>query len=88
MQDQGMHMMFKLKLFAFYRQAFGAPEVSYEIAAGSSAADLLEDIFRKHPSLEKSRGHVVVTINKIAVPLTDEIHDGDEVAILPPVSGG
>jgi molybdopterin converting factor subunit 1 len=83
-----MRMRIKLKLFAFFRQTFGAPEVAYEISDGATVADLLEDIFKKHPSLEKSRGHVVVTINKIAVQPTEKMHDGDEVAILPPVSGG
>lgn len=81
-------MMIKLRVFAFFRQVLGTPELSYEIAEGATAEDLLEDIFKKHPSLEKSRGHVVVTINKMAVHLTEKIHEGDEVALLPPVSGG
>jgi molybdopterin synthase sulfur carrier subunit len=84
----GIPMKIKLKSFAFFRQALGAPEMAYEIPDGATAADLLDDIFRKHPSLESSKGHVVITVNKTAVKLTDEIHDGDEVAILPPVSGG
>ena len=83
-----MRMKIKLRLFAFFRQAFGAPEISYELAEGATAADLLDDIFKKHPTLEKSRGHVVVTINKTAVKLTEKIKEGDEVAILPPVGGG
>jgi len=81
-------MIIRLKLFAFFRQVLGAPELSYEIAEGATAGDLIDDILRKHPSLEGSRGHVVITVNKTAVKLTDKIHEGDEVAILPPVSGG
>jgi MoaD family protein len=81
-------MKIKLKPLAFFRQVLGAPELSYEIAEGATAEDLLEDIFRKHPVLEKSRGHVVVTINKTAVMLTETLREGDEVSILPPVSGG
>ncbi len=81
-------MKIKLRLYAFFRQIFGAPEISYEIAEGATAGDLLEDIFRTHPTLEKSRGHVVVTINNTAVKLTEKIKEGDEVAILPPVGGG
>jgi len=81
-------MRIKLTLFAFFRQVFGAPVVPYDLAEGSTVDDLLEDIFRKHPTLEKSRGHVVVTINKIAVKFTEKLKDGDDVAILPPVGGG
>jgi len=81
-------MIIKLRLFAFFRQVMGAPEIAYELAEGATVSDLLEDIFKKHPSLEKSRGHVVVTINKVSVQFAEKIRDGDEVAILPPVSGG
>jgi molybdopterin synthase sulfur carrier subunit len=81
-------MIIRLRLFAFFRQEFGAPEVAYEIADGSSVGDLLESIFKKYPSLEKSRGHTVVTINRVPVKMEEKIHDGDEIVILPPVSGG
>jgi sulfur-carrier protein len=81
-------MKIKLKLFAFFRQAFGANDLQYEIRTGATARDLLDDIISKHPTLEKSRDHVVITINKQAVHLDAPIHEGDEVAILPPVSGG
>ena len=81
-------MRIRLRPFAFFRQALGAPEMEYDLSDGATAGDLLDDILRKHPSLEKSRGHVVITVNKSAVKLTEMLHEGDEVAILPPVSGG
>ncbi len=81
-------MMIKLKPFAFFRQALGASDLQYEIRAGATAKDLLDDIISRHPSLEKSRDHVIITINKQAVHLDALLSEGDEVAILPPVSGG
>lgn len=81
-------LKFKLKLFASFREVFGNSEVDYELPEASVASDLMDDIFKRHESLERFRGHVVISINKKAVPLEQEIHDGDEVAILPPVSGG
>jgi len=81
-------MKIKLKLFAFFRQALGSNELQYEIKAGATAQDLLDDILSKYPALEKSRNHVVITINQQAVHLDAPLHEGDEVAILPPVSGG
>jgi molybdopterin converting factor subunit 1 len=81
-------MKIKLKLFAFFRQALGTSELQYVLREGATAKDLLDEIVRKHPSLEKSRDHVVVTVNKQAVHFDSVLHDGDEVAILPPVSGG
>lgn len=81
-------MKIKLKPFAFFRQALGASDLQYEVKSGATAQDLLDDIISKYPSLEKSRDHVVITINKQAVHLEAPLHEGDEVAILPPVSGG
>jgi sulfur-carrier protein len=81
-------MMIRLKLFAFFRQAFGASDLQYEIRAGATAKDLIDDIISKHPALEKSRDHVIITVNKQAVHPDALLNEGDEVAILPPVSGG
>jgi len=81
-------LKFKLRLFASFRQTFGTNELEYELPDGSTANDLVEDILEKYPSLDKFRGHVVVTRNREAVPLTTPIHEGEEIAILPPVSGG
>lgn len=81
-------MKISVKLFASFREAFGSSEVQMELPDGTTAGDMLEDIFQKHPQLERFRGHAVVTIAKHSVPLSQSLHDGDEVAILPPVSGG
>jgi len=81
-------MKFRLKLFASFRQIANTAEVEYILNEGATAEDLLNDIFDKNPSLIRMKGHVVVTINKQAAPLSTEIKEGDEVAILPPVSGG
>ncbi|MEM4262302.1 MAG: MoaD/ThiS family protein [Thermoplasmata archaeon] len=77
-----------MKLFASFRQIFNASEIEFELPEGATAQDLLDDLFLKYPDLRRFKGHVVVTINHQASPLTAGISDGDEVAILPPVSGG
>ena len=81
-------MKIKLRLFASFRQLFNSGEIEYTLPDGATAQDLLDDIFTKHPDLQRFKGHVVITINREASPLTAVIKEGDEVAILPPVSGG
>lgn len=81
-------MKIKLRLFASFRQVFNSSEIEFTLSEGATAQDLLNEIFSKHKELERFRGHVVVTINRQAVQMTAVIHEGDEVAILPPVSGG
>jgi len=81
-------LKFTLKLFASFREAFGNSSVEYEMSEGSTAGDLVEEVLETFPSLERFRGHVVVTINKQSVSPEIQIEEGDEVSILPPVSGG
>ena len=81
-------MKITLKLFASFRQEFGTGIVQYELPERSTAQNLLDLIFIKYPNLDRFKGHVVVTVGQLAVPLTTILNDGDEVAILPPVSGG
>lgn len=81
-------MRIRLRLFASFREIFNSGEVDYELPDGATAQSLLDDLFSRYPELERFRGHVVVTINRQASPLTAAITEGDEVAILPPVSGG
>jgi len=81
-------MKITLKLFASFRQEFDTGIVQYDLPEGSTAQYLIDDIFNRHPTLSRFKGHVVVTVSLLAVPLTTTLHEGDEVAILPPVSGG
>lgn len=81
-------MKITLRLFATFRQIFNSGEIDYELPEGATTQDLLDDLFSRHPELQRFKGHVVVTINRQASPLTAVIKEGDEVAILPPVSGG
>lgn len=39
-------------------------------------------------SLALASGKLLVAINQTISPLSSEIHDGDEVAFFPPVTGG
>ena len=81
-------MKFTLKLFASFRVAFGNSIIEYEMPEGSTAGNLVEDVLKKFPSLERFRGHVVITINNQSVSPEITIEEDDEVSILPPVSGG
>ena len=81
-------MKITLRLFATFRQIFNSGEIVYELPEGATVQDLLDGLFLKRPELQRFKDHVVVTINRQASPSTAVIREGDEVAILPPVSGG
>jgi molybdopterin synthase catalytic subunit len=75
-------------LFAALREAVGAKELFLELRSGASVQDALAVLGSEHPALDKFRGRVLVSVNREHRSLETPLSDGDEIAILPPVSGG
>jgi MoaE-MoaD fusion protein len=59
-----------------------------ELTAGTSVADLLTTLCREGLTDEATLRTAAIAVNQRYAPRTHTLHDGDEVAILPPVSGG
>lgn len=81
--------MITVKLFAILKERAGSDEL--QIAAGpGTIAELLLTIAREHPALSSllSQGRVVTALNHELVKADARINDGDEVALMPPFSGG
>lgn len=81
-------MRLRVLLFATYREVVGAKELSWTAEAGATLTEFLDAFLAAHPRLRPHRGSMMVAVNlAVAVPST-VLHEGDEVALLPPVSGG
>jgi molybdopterin synthase catalytic subunit len=81
-------MRVTVKLFGIVREAAGAKELAVELPDRSPVADLRDLLAREHPVFDQLGERLAVSVNlEIAAPDT-ELQDGDEVAFLPPVSGG
>jgi molybdopterin synthase catalytic subunit len=81
-------MRVRVKLFGAVREAVGEKEISVELREGASAADLRGLLARDHPIFESLGGRLAVAINLEVSDSEAALSDGDEVAFLPPVSGG
>lgn len=79
-------MRVKVRLFAQYRETAGAEALDLELPEGARVADALAALEERFPGLEMSAGMAAVNAN-FAKPDTS-LRDGDELAFLPPVSGG
>ncbi|HVL47344.1 MAG TPA: molybdenum cofactor biosynthesis protein MoaE [Candidatus Thermoplasmatota archaeon] len=77
-----------VRLFAAPREAVGAREVTVEVAPGARVADLLDAVVNRHPALAPWRPHLLVSVNRAFALPTSPVAAGDEVALMPPVSGG
>lgn len=81
-------MRLQVKLFASVREAIGAREIQVELPADATVADLLSEIRAQHPQVGPGLEAGLVAVNQEYVGLGTRLQDGDEVAIIPPVSGG
>jgi molybdopterin converting factor subunit 1 len=78
----------RARLFARLRELAGTETESVELAAGSNVADVFEAVARLHPGLVADFNAVRVAVNQEFVDWDKPVADGDEVAFIPPVSGG
>lgn len=81
-------MRIHVKLFAILRERAGTAEFDLELNEGESVADAREHIAAAHPSLRTLLESTAFAVNMHYVPATVELNDGDELALIPPVSGG
>ncbi len=80
-------MKVQILFFASLRERTGQKSMEHEISPGTTAADLLEQLRRDLPAMT-SAGRISLAVNEEYCEPTQELHDGDEIALIPPVSGG
>jgi molybdopterin synthase catalytic subunit len=78
----------KALLFARLREQAEAGAVDLELPADATAAAAYEALRLLHPRLEPDRNRVRVARNQSICAWEDRLEDGDELAFIPPVSGG
>jgi molybdopterin converting factor subunit 1 len=81
-------MQVTVKLFGSIREAAGAKELAVSLPEGSTVTDLRLLLARDHPSFEKMADRLRISVNYEIVSGDAALAEGDEVAFLPPVSGG
>ncbi|HYN47748.1 MAG TPA: molybdenum cofactor biosynthesis protein MoaE [Candidatus Nanopelagicales bacterium] len=81
-------MQVRVRLFARQREIAGAREVAVELPQGSTVADAWAALVVLHPALASGRPYVRYARNGQYTGPEAALDDGDEVACIPPVSGG
>lgn len=81
-------MLVKIRLFARLREIAGAAELQRTVADGATAGAVWDDLAMEFPGLTDYATAVSCAVNEEHARLTATLQDGDEVAFLPPVSGG
>jgi molybdopterin converting factor subunit 1 len=81
-------MRVTVRLFARLRELAGTSELQQDLPDDALARTSWESLVREHPSLGDYGAAVSCAVNEEYARLTTPLEDGDEVAFLPPVSGG
>ncbi len=79
------------RLFALYREAAGSDLLAVQVPADSTVRDLWGHLRAAQPALARADGLMAATafaVNGTWARPDQALRDGDEVAFLPPVSGG
>jgi molybdopterin converting factor subunit 1 len=78
----------RVKLFAVHRQLLGRREVETEVPPGATLGDVWQRLKSEHPQLAHLSDSVVAARNHDYASLDSRVSEGDEIAFIPPVSGG
>ncbi|MEX2356089.1 MAG: molybdenum cofactor biosynthesis protein MoaE [Thermaerobacterales bacterium] len=83
-----MTISISVKLFAGVAEAAGTRFVTLMLPPESTINDALDRLLAEHPALRPWRSRTVVAVNHGYAAEETVLRDGDELALIPPVSGG
>ncbi|CAL5221764.1 g4017 [Coccomyxa viridis] len=86
-------MKIKVLFFARARELAGTTEAEADLPEGSTAKEAMQMLLEKYPDLreiEGEEGKCVLALNQeyLEKNATTALKEGDEIAIIPPISGG
>jgi len=78
----------KIKLFASAREAVGLSELFWNIANGTTVEAILDQLVEEYPRMAPLKSSLQFAVNESFVPRNHVVEAEDEIAFIPPVSGG
>jgi MoaE-MoaD fusion protein len=81
-------MLVHVRLFAMQRELAGTRALDLSLPSGATIEDAWTEVVRQHPALAPGRPALRFARNGAYAPADTPLGDGDEVAMIPPVSGG
>ncbi|KAI9165299.1 hypothetical protein LWI28_011281 [Acer negundo] len=87
-ENKGSSVQIKVLFFARARDLTGLTELPLELSSGSTAQDCLNKLVARFPSLEEILGSMVLALNEEYTNESVIVQDKDELALIPPISGG
>lgn len=85
---RGTKMRITVRFFAILKDRAGVAETSLELPADATVRDALSLLVKRFPDIERDVKRIALAVNRAYVKLDEALRDGDELALIPPVSGG
>ena len=81
-------MSLTVRLFARLREVAGAGELTRALPPDATVAGVWEQLVREYPAMAAYKPSLSCAVNAEYARFKTPVADGDEIAFLPPVSGG
>jgi molybdopterin converting factor subunit 1 len=81
-------MRVRVRLFARFRELAATGEIDLQVKSGATISDVKIQIPVLFPRMSEYAPGMIVAVNSEMVGDSFLLKDGDEVALLPPISGG
>jgi len=78
----------RVRFFASLRGLTGETEISLEIPEGTTLGSLFARLVEIHPDLADQRPRILLAVDGKVCQDSQSLSAGDDIALLPPVSGG
>lgn len=75
-------------MFAAFREAVGRAEHVLDVPAGATVGEAVARLADQEARLAATVGNAMLAVNHEYVTADQVLHDDDELALIPPVSGG
>jgi molybdopterin synthase sulfur carrier subunit len=86
--DMSNEICITVKLFAIFQETIGQSAMELSLPAGTTVVGAFDRIASQYPDLEPWRSLIRYAVNLDFAAPDIPLQDGDEVAFIPPVSGG
>ena len=81
-------MQITVKCFAACKDAVGASSLNFDTQEDTTVGAVLDQLIEQYPGLASYRQSLMLAVNREYAGHEHMLEDGDELACIPPVSGG